>query len=76
MKKVFAILFASALVTGFVACGQSAEEQKAESLRDDSVVQEADQTAEMLIEQMNRQNDSIDKADSAAAADSAAKAKQ
>lgn len=72
MKRIFTLLFASMLVTGFVACGMSEEEKKADSLQQDSVAKEADATADMLIEQMERENDSIAKADSIAAAQKAA----
>lgn len=72
MKKVFAILIAALLVTGFVACGQSDEERKQDSLQMDSVEKEAEATADMLIEQMERENDSIARADSIAAANAAA----
>ncbi len=50
----------------------SEEEKKADSLQQDSVAKEADATADMLIEQMERQNDSIAEADSIAAAQKAA----
>lgn len=72
MKRIFTLLFASLLVSGFVACGMSEEEKKADSLQQDSVAKEADATADMLIEQMERQNDSMNAADSIAAAQKAA----
>lgn len=72
MKKLVAILFASLLVTGFVACGQSEEEKKQDSLTQDSVEREAEATADMLIQQMERENDSINRADSIARAKAAA----
>ena len=72
MKKLPAILFASLLVTGFISCGQSEEERKADSLQQETVKAEADQTADMLIAQMEHENDSIARADSIAAAQKAA----
>jgi hypothetical protein len=77
MKKGLSILFASALLTGFVSCGMSEEERKADSAQQDSVIAETGNTTDSLIAMMERENammDSIAKADSAAAADSAAKA--
>lgn len=68
MKKIFTLLCAVVLVSGFAACGMSEEERKQDSLQQDSVEKEADATADMLIEQMERQNDSMNKADSVAAA--------
>ena len=75
MKKAFALLCASLMITGFVACGQSAEDKKNDSLQLDSVTKEADATADMLIEQMERENDSLARLDSinAANADTAPK---
>ncbi len=73
MKKVFALVCASLMITAFVACGQSAEDKKRDSAQMDSVKQETEQTADMLIEQMERQNDSANRADSIAAADTAKK---
>lgn len=76
MKKILTLISAVVLIAGFTACGQSEEERKADSLQQDSVEKEADATADMLIEQMERQNDSMYKADSIAAVkdDSARKA--
>lgn len=81
MKKGLSILFAAALLTGFVSCGPSAEDKKADSLLQDSLAKEADATGDWLIDSMMRadsiataQADSAAKADSARKADSAAKA--
>lgn len=71
MKKAL-YLIGALLVTAFVACGPSAEERKQDSLQQESVKMETEQTADMLIEQMERENDSIAKADSIAAAQKAA----
>lgn len=79
MKKALSVLFASALLTGFVSCGQSAEDRKADSAKQDSVVKETLSTTDSLIAMMERDNakmDSIAKADSARKADSTAKAKK
>lgn len=80
MKKTLTILFASALLTGFISCGQSEEERKAESLQNDSVVAETGNTTDSLIAMMEAENkrleDSANKADSTRKADSAANAKK
>lgn len=73
MKKVLALLFASFLVTGFVACGMSEEERKQDSAQMDSVKNETQNTGDSLAAMMEHQNDSIDHADSIAKADSAKK---
>lgn len=73
MKKVFALMCATLMVTTFVACGQSEEDKKNDSMQMDSVEKETEQTADMLIQQMERENDSINRADSIAAADTATK---
>ncbi len=73
MKKAVSILFASALLVGFVSCGQSEEERKADSALKDSVANETMNTTDSLIAMMERDNaiaDSTAKADSAAKADS------
>lgn len=76
-KQGFSILFAAALLTGFTSCGMSEEERKADSAQQDSVATETMDTTDSLIAMMERENammDSTLKADSTAAADSAAKA--
>lgn len=73
MKKALSLVFASLMITTFVACGQSAEDKKKDSMQMDSVAKETDQTADMLIQQMERENDSINRADSIKAADTAKK---
>jgi uncharacterized lipoprotein YehR (DUF1307 family) len=73
MKKGLYILFASAMITSFVACGQSEEERKADSALKDTVAAETMNTTDSLIAMMERENamaDSTAKADSAAKADS------
>lgn len=65
MKKAFAIIFASLLVTGFVACGPSAEEVKQDSLLEESLKNERDETSDNLIDSMNRA-DSIAEAEAMA----------
>lgn len=78
-KKALSILFASALITGFASCGMSEEEKKADSLQQDSVISETQNTTDSLIAAMERENavmDSIAKADSARLADSLAKLKK
>lgn len=77
MKKALSILFASALIAGFVSCGQSEEERKADSAQQDSVIAETGNTTDSLIAMMERENaiaDSIAKADSVRKADSIANA--
>ena len=77
MKKVLSILCASALLTGFISCGMSEDERKADSAQQDSVANETMDTTDSLIAMMERENammDSTLKADSAAKADSIAKA--
>ncbi len=79
MKKTLSILFASALITGFASCGMSEEEKKADSIQQDSVINETKNTADSLFEMMERENaiaDSMAKADSARLADSLAKMKK
>jgi len=83
MKKALSVLFAAALLTGFISCGMSEEERKADSAQQDSVKSETEATTEDLIAQMERENDSIAKADSmkhvsdsVAKADSIAKLKK
>jgi hypothetical protein len=82
-KKTLTILFASALLTGFMSCGMSEEERKADSAQQDSVKSETEATTDDLIAQMERENDSIAAADSVkhisdsvAKADSMAKLKK
>ena len=80
MKKGLPIFFAAALLTGFVSCGPSAEDRRADSLKQDSVETEtADATQRMIdsIEAANKAyDDSVAQADSIKKADSAAKAGQ
>lgn len=73
MKKVFALMCASLMVTAFVACGQSEEDKKNDSIQMDSVAKETESTGDSLIAIMERENDSINRADSIANADSAKK---
>jgi len=73
MKKVFALMCASLMVTTFVACGQSEEDKKNDSIQMDSVAKETESTGDSLIAIMERENDSINRADSIATADSAKK---
>lgn len=72
MKKIFTLLCAVALVSGFAACGMSEEERKQDSMQQDSVNKETQDTGDSLIQMMERQNDSMNKADSVAAAQKAA----
>lgn len=79
MKQAISILFASALIAGFTSCGMSEEEKKADSMQQDSVISETQNTTDSLIAAMERENammDSIAKADSARVADSLAKLKK
>ncbi len=76
-NKALSFLFAAALLVGFASCGMSEEERKADSAQQDSVVAETGNTTDSLIAMMERENammDSAMRADSAAAADSVAKA--
>lgn len=79
MKKATTILFAAALMTGFISCGMSDEERKADSAQQDSVINETQDTGDSLIALMERENfvaDSLAKVDSAKKADSLAKLKK
>lgn len=79
MNKALTIIFASALLTGFVSCGMSEEEKKADSAQQDSVKAETEATTDDLIAQMERDNaiaDSMAKVDSAHDADSLAAIKK
>lgn len=78
MKKGLSILFAAALLTGFASCGMSEEELKADSAQQDSVISETGNTTDSLIAMMEAENkrleDSANRADSIAKADSMTKA--
>lgn len=80
MKKSLTILFASALLTGFISCGMSEEERKADSAEEVEVVNETENTTDSLIAAMEAENkrleDSANKADSTRKADSIANAKK
>lgn len=73
MKKTFSLIAASLMVTAFVACGQTEEDKKKDSMQMDSVDKETSATGDSLLMMMEAMNDSIAKADSAAAKDSSAK---
>lgn len=73
MKKTFSLIAASLMVTAFVACGQTEEDKKKDSMQMDSVDKETSATGDSLLMMMEAMNDSIANADSAAAKDSSAK---
>jgi hypothetical protein len=73
MKKTFSLIAASLMVMTFVACGQSEEDKKKDSMQMDSVDKETSATGDSLLMMMEAMNDSIANADSAAAKDSSAK---
>jgi hypothetical protein len=66
MKKVFALACTFALVAGFVSCGPSEEERKADSAEVASTAKNMESEADSMIAQMNRMNDSTDAANRAA----------
>jgi hypothetical protein len=73
MKKTFSLIAAFVMAVTFIACGQSEEDRKKDSMQMDSVDKETASTGDSLLMMMEAMNDSIAKADSAAAADSAKK---
>ncbi len=74
MKKAFSLLSAVLIVIAFVACGQSEEDKKKDSLQMDSVTKETLSTGDSLIEMMERENELARLADSSKQADSIAAA--
>ena len=64
MKKIFALAFAASLAIGFVSCGPSEEEKKADSVE---VVKQADEMNDFAdsvakaMEQMNNSSDTTKK---------------
>lgn len=79
MKKILALACAAMLVTGFISCGQSEEERKADSTEVAKTATNMNDEADSTIAAMNHMNDSIvaaGKADSTKKADSAAKAQK
>ena len=78
MKKILALACAAALVTGFISCGPSEEERKADSTEVAKTAEGMKDEGDSIIAAMNHLNDSTtaaEKADSAKKADSAAKKK-
>lgn len=81
MKPIYALALAFTLSLGFVACGPSDAEMKADSIKKDSVAKSMNNEADSTIAAMNAMNeankraeDSTAKADSTKKADSVAKA--
>ena len=66
MKKIFALAFAATLVTGFVSCGPSEEQKKADSTDVAKTAKSMNNDADSMIAMMNRQNDSTEKANAEA----------
>jgi hypothetical protein len=65
MKKTFSLIAASLMVMAFVACGQSEEDKKKDSMQMDSVDKETAATGDSLLMMMEAMNDSASNAESA-----------
>lgn len=65
MKKTFSFIAASLMVMIFVACGQSEEDKKKDSMQMDSVDKETAATGDSLLMMMEAMNDSASNAESA-----------
>lgn len=81
MKKVFALACSALLVAGFVSCGPSEEERKADSLEVVNTAASMDKEGDSIIAAMNAMSGSDSSgnagmSDSAKMADSTAKAKK
>ena len=63
MKPIYAIALVSSLTLGFVACGPSEAERKADSMEVDSTKKEMDNSADQFIDSMNKANDAASAAD-------------
>lgn len=68
MKKLLALACAFTIAAGFISCGPSAEERKADSANNVQTKKEMDNTADHMIDSMNKANEEMMRKDSTDAA--------
>jgi hypothetical protein len=60
MKKILALAFAASLAIGFVACGPSEEEKKADSIEVTNLAKDMDNFADSVAKAMEQMNNATD----------------
>lgn len=60
MKKIIALAFAASLAIGFVACGPSEEEKKADSIEVAKLAGETNDFADSVAKAMEQMNNATD----------------